>query len=52
MLRSRSLGPSLILAAAVSDYIVSGAALQQTFDAALTALNTLVGPLSAGARCV
>jgi hypothetical protein len=46
----RSLGPSLLLAAAVSHRIASGVALQQTFDTALVALNTLVGPLAAGAR--
>lgn len=46
----RSLGPSLLLMAAVSDQMAEAVALTQTFDTAVSALETVVGPLAQGSR--
>eukprot|EP00038_Savillea_parva_P002227 m.111918 g.111918 ORF g.111918 m.111918 type:complete len:825 (-) comp10768_c0_seq3:2172-4646(-) len=44
----KSLGPSLLLAAAISDKVASASAFRQSFTTVLEALETLVGPLSRG----
>lgn len=46
----RNLGPSLLLAAAVSDNIAGPTIVKETFDTAISALESLVGPLEQGSR--